>query len=699
MTSSILDRPAVDSGRTVGSPRGGKASAFGWRFTTPLYMGSALNPINSTVIATALVAIAHGLHVSLGRTSVLVSGLYLACAIAQPTAGKLSEELGPRRVFVAGIITVLVGGFVGGFGQNLTTLLVSRVLIGIGTSAGYPSAMLMIRRRASVAGMDAPPGNVLGGLAIAGMAIIAIGPPIGGLLVGTFGWRAAFLINVPFALVALAMALFWIPRDAPAPGARSVQVLAARIDVAGIVGFGGAMIALLVFLMSLPHPDWIALGLAVGVGTILVVWELRARTPFFDVRLLGSNMALTRTYIRSALTLLGVYVILYGLTQWLEAARGFSAEEAGLVLLPMGALAVLVSRPISGRNLVRSPLIAAALSLIVGAVGVLFLTMLSSGIAIVAVALIFGITIGTTTVGNQTALYNQAPANHVGTAAGLLRTFGYLGSIAAATITGIAFRTNVTDSGLHSMAIVLITAGVVVLVMTLADRQLQSPKKSVTLHTISPTTHIGKADETDPNKENLMTDTSHTVDAQHTVLLVMDYQSAALGLIPEADDLLSRVNDAISIVRGHGGHVGYVRVGFDEDDYAAIPAANKMFAAVGPPMLHHDAPESAVHGRVAPEPGDIVVRKTRVGAFSTTDLDQQLRERGITTIILAGIATSGVVLSTVRDAADRDYRVFVLSDGSADPDPDVHGMLMEKVFPGQADVITVSELPSLFSET
>ncbi len=699
MTSSILDRPAVDSGRTVGSPRGGKASAFGWRFTTPLYMGSALNPINSTVIATALVAIAHGLHVSLGRTSVLVSGLYLACAIAQPTAGKLSEELGPRRVFVAGIITVLVGGFVGGFGQNLTTLLVSRVLIGIGTSAGYPSAMLMIRRRASVAGMDAPPGNVLGGLAIAGMAIIAIGPPIGGLLVGTFGWRAAFLINVPFALVALAMALFWIPRDAPAPGARSVQVLAARIDVAGIVSFGGAMIALLVFLMSLPHPAWIALGLAVGVGAILVVWELRARTPFFDVRLLGSNMALTRTYIRSALTLLGVYVILYGLTQWLEAARGFSAEEAGLVLLPMGALAVLVSRPISGRNLVRSPLIAAALSLIVGAVGVLFLTMLSSGIAIVAVALIFGITIGTTTVGNQTALYNQAPANHVGTAAGLLRTFGYLGSIAAATITGIAFRTNVTDSGLHFMAIVLIAAGVVVLVMTLADRQLQSPKKSVTLHTISPTTHIGKADETDPNKENLMTDTSHTVDAQHTVLLVMDYQSAALGLIPEADDLLSRVNDAISIVRGHGGHVGYVRVGFDEDDYAAIPAANKMFAAVGPPMLHHDAPESAVHGRVAPEPGDIVVRKTRVGAFSTTDLDQQLRERGITTIILAGIATSGVVLSTVRDAADRDYRVFVLSDGSADPDPDVHGMLMEKVFPGQADVITVSELPSLFSET
>jgi len=473
MTSAIVDRPGVGSGRTVGSPRSGKANAFGWRFTTPLYMGSALNPINSTVIATALVAIAQGLHVSLGRTSVLVSGLYLACAIAQPTAGKLSEELGPRRVFVAGIITVLVGGIVGGFGQDLTTLLVSRVLIGIGTSAGYPSAMLMIRRRAGAAGMDAPPGNVLGGLAIAGMAIIAVGPPIGGLLVGSFGWRAAFLINVPFALVALTMALFWIPRDAPAPGARSVQVLAARIDVAGIVGFGGAMIALLVLLMSLPHPDWIALGLAVGVGIILVVWELRARTPFFDVRLLGSNMALTRTYIRSALTLLGVYVILYGLTQWLEAARGFSAEEAGLVLLPMGVLAVLVSRPISGRNLVRGPVIAAALICLLASAGVLLLSGSVWIGVIVLITIIFGVSMGFGVAGNQTALYSQAPAEQLGTAAGLSRTFGYVGSIAASAITGLVFHTSVTDNGVHLIAWIMIGVSVVLVALSVADRTLR----------------------------------------------------------------------------------------------------------------------------------------------------------------------------------------------------------------------------------
>jgi nicotinamidase-related amidase len=81
-----------------------------------------------------------------------------------------------------------------------------------------------------------------------------------------------------------------------------------------------------------------------------------------------------------------------------------------------------------------------------------------------------------------------------------------------------------------------------------------------------------------------------------------------------------------------------------------------------------------------------------VGAFSTTDLDQQLRARGITTLILAGISTSGVVLSTIRDGADRDYRIFVLADATADFDAEVHDVLMTKIFPRQADVITVAEL-------
>jgi nicotinamidase-related amidase len=189
------------------------------------------------------------------------------------------------------------------------------------------------------------------------------------------------------------------------------------------------------------------------------------------------------------------------------------------------------------------------------------------------------------------------------------------------------------------------------------------------------------------------------IDPRRAALLVMDYQNGIVDMLGEPDDLLSKAEDAIAVVRRAGGVVGYVRVAFEDADLEAFPPTSRMGQRVGasPNAFHNDSPSTAVHERVAPEPGDIIVRKVRVGAFSTTDLDAQLRERGVDTLILAGISTSGVVLSTVRDASDRDYRVIVLADATADPDADVHAFLTERIFPRQADVITVAELEGLLS--
>jgi len=96
-----------------------------------------------------------------------------------------------------------------------------------------------------------------------------------------------------------------------------------------------------------------------------------------------------------------------------------------------------------------------------------------------------------------------------------------------------------------------------------------------------------------------------------------------------------------------------------------------------------------------PQPGDIVVRKTRVGAMSTTDLDRQLRDRGIDTLVLAGISTSGVVLSTVVEATDRDYRLYVLSDGTEDLDEQARDVLLGRIFPRRAQSSTTSAVSSV----
>ena len=190
------------------------------------------------------------------------------------------------------------------------------------------------------------------------------------------------------------------------------------------------------------------------------------------------------------------------------------------------------------------------------------------------------------------------------------------------------------------------------------------------------------------------------VDPSQCALLIMDYQPAVLDLVSDGDKLIGHANEAIDVARRHGITVGFVRIAFEDDDYAIVPATNTSFAAVAAArQLHVSSAAMALHPDLAVRPGDIVVRKTRVGAFSTTNLDEQLTNLGVTTLILAGLTTSGVVLSTVRDAADRDYRLILLSDCISDPRQEAHTVLMEQVFPGQADIITTAELHRLLAGT
>ncbi|OPC78903.1 isochorismatase [Embleya scabrispora] len=192
------------------------------------------------------------------------------------------------------------------------------------------------------------------------------------------------------------------------------------------------------------------------------------------------------------------------------------------------------------------------------------------------------------------------------------------------------------------------------------------------------------------------------LDPVHTALLVLDYQPAILAALPDGEEyghraaLLARVEGIVSDMRAAGGMIAHVRVGFTAADWDTIPAANKSFAPVARHrLMHHEDPAVAIHERLAPREGDIVVRKVRYGAMSTTDLDRRLRERGIDTLVVAGVSTGGAVLSTVVDAADRDYRLYVLSDGVADPDPEVHRALLDHVFPTRACVVDTAELRTL----
>jgi|SRR5579871_2950520 len=174
-------------------------------------------------------------------------------------------------------------------------------------------------------------------------------------------------------------------------------------------------------------------------------------------------------------------------------------------------------------------------------------------------------------------------------------------------------------------------------------------------------------------------------------LLVMDMQSLIVGMIPDSASLLQNVRKAIDVARAKKIPVIYVTVAF-RPGFPDVSPNNRMFQAIKGMGAVFAGPEgAAIHPDLKPTENDVIVIKRRVSAFAGSDLEVVLRSQGIQHLVLCGIATSGVVLSTVREAADRDYRLTVLSDGCADREPDVHDLLLTKVFPRQADVITVEE--------
>jgi len=189
------------------------------------------------------------------------------------------------------------------------------------------------------------------------------------------------------------------------------------------------------------------------------------------------------------------------------------------------------------------------------------------------------------------------------------------------------------------------------------------------------------------------------LDPRRSALLLMDFQTEIVALLADAGALLERVARVRDRCRRSGMAVVYVRVALGEAARRAVPERNKSFAGLaGSNRLAEGTPRADIAPELRPAPGELVVTKSRVGAFSTTELAEQLSQRGIDTLLLAGIATSGVVLSTVREAADRDYRLLVLADCCADGDPLVHEVLMERVFPRQADVIDAAGLDLLLPE-
>lgn len=184
-------------------------------------------------------------------------------------------------------------------------------------------------------------------------------------------------------------------------------------------------------------------------------------------------------------------------------------------------------------------------------------------------------------------------------------------------------------------------------------------------------------------------------DTARTAVLSMDLQTAIVSIYTkDQPDLVTRAAGVLKKARDLGLSVFHVQVGFRRG-LPEISPRNSLFSSIKNSIQHRqvfEGPGGAIHPAVAPQGEDIVITKHRISAFAGTDLDMILRAKEIETLILFGIATSGVVLATLLQAVDADYRLIVVKDCCADADPEVHRSLMEKIFPRLARVMTAGEL-------
>ena len=442
--------------------------------------GSILSPLNSTMLAVALPSVMDEFVIDAATVASLVT-LYLASvAIALPASGSIGDRFGHRRSFLVGVAGFGGASLLAATAGSFPLLAIARVLQAISGALVSTSSTALVRD-------EAPParrGAAFGLFDSVTSVSAAIGPLIGGLLVVAFGWRALFLLAIPVSIVALLA----VGRIAP-PGSgagpptthQGDRVVPRPIDLRGLSLLAATLIAALIGIRS-PLDGAIgsgAIAVAVILGAIFLMVELRAEHPAVDLRLLA-----TRAFAAALAGVFGMTVILHGsflvVPLMVERLQGGSAAEAGVVLLGISALWA-VAAPIGGR---ASDRIGRRRPAVIGGVVTVFglaaLAALGASITTVVLAgclALVGFGMGLAGSPRQTAAIETVSPDRVGMAASTYYTGRYLGGVVGASLAGAVLGSSVTPTGVSVVFTILTVVGVLV---TLASIGLPSARRAAT---------------------------------------------------------------------------------------------------------------------------------------------------------------------------------------------------------------------------
>jgi EmrB/QacA subfamily drug resistance transporter len=427
--------------------------------------------LDVTIVNVALPSIGRDFGASVSGLQWTVDAYTLVLASLLMLSGSTADRLGRKRTFVVGLLVFSAGSLLCSLAPNLTTLVVFRMVQAVGGSMLNPVAMSIItntftnpRERAQAVGVWA---------AVVGVSM-ALGPVVGGLLVGTVGWRSIFWINLPVGLAAVVLTLRFIP-ESRAPKAR-------RVDGVGQLLVVVLLSSLTYGIIEAPDRGWgspiivAAFTLAIAALVGLISWEGRRQEPLIDLRFFRSIPFSGAAVIAvAAFATLGGFLFLN--TLYLQDVRGLSPLRAGLCTLPMAAM-TMVLPPISGRIVgtrgARIPLVIAGIALTVSCVMLTTIGASTSFAWLFIAYVVFGIGFGFVNAPITNAAVSGMPRAQAGVASAIASTSRQVGATLGVAVVGALITSSlggstgsVVASATHAGWWVLAGCGVIVLVLGL----------------------------------------------------------------------------------------------------------------------------------------------------------------------------------------------------------------------------------------
>jgi EmrB/QacA subfamily drug resistance transporter len=457
-----MARPASAPETSLSTPR---IVTNPWIILLVLSFGFFMILLDTTIVNVAIPSMIDGLHASLDQVLWVLNGYILAYAVLLITTGRLGDMVGPKKLFMSGLVIFTLSSAACGIAQSPNELIAFRVIQGIGGAILTPQSLSIItsifppEKRGGAFGVWG---------AVAGLAAVT-GPTLGGFLTTTFTWRAIFYVNVPIGIVVTILAFLLMP-ELTVHRKHDLDVQGVVLSAVGLFGVVSGLIEgeryhwgpiwnVGNFSIGSIHASLISIPTILAAGVIVliafIIWEARESEPLLPLSLFRDRN-FTVANIVSAIVSFGMFGLFLPMTIFLQSDLGLDAEHAGVVFVPMSLTSMLIA-PFAGRLADRingKYILFVGLTLFALGMGLVIsvASLTATGLTFTPALVLAGVGMGCTFAPMITlAMRNLAPAQ-AGAASGFINTIRQVGGAFGSAVVGAVLQNRLATE-LHSQSV------------------------------------------------------------------------------------------------------------------------------------------------------------------------------------------------------------------------------------------------------